>query len=405
MKRRTAICALPALFLTNAVMAASDADAVDPFQFFIVDRYLYDDNLFRVPERYFDDRPELVAPESLEDYVNRASAGIRVRVDHSRQVLHADLRVDDVRYQRNDDLDHTGGSADLLWSWQAGSDWSGRVFGTYDRAQASLANYRFFQKDIVDTVMYGAEVRYGFGGQWRLLAAGGGMDTDHGAEIRRIENFESTTGRGGIEYVTSAGSIFALEYRATTADFPIAESLTGMAQGYEETEPGVRIEYAYSVKTRFVVEAGYLDREYDNPLSGEYSGVTWNAAMLWEPRSKLNFDIKAWHELKAYPDSESKYFEADGVSITPEWHPTTMIKLAAAFSYEKQDYTGAGFDLLPGESEREDDVTAAQFSIDYTPRDFFSVGLAYRWTDRSSNRQDFRGYDDNMASAQIKLTF
>lgn len=396
-----ALC-VPALFGARASMAA---DAADPFQFFVTDRYLYDDNLFRVPERYFESNPELVAPQSLEDYVNRASAGIRVRLDQSRQVFHADVRIDDVRYQRNDDLDYTGGSADLLWNWQAGSEWSGRIFGTYDRAQASLANYRFFESDVVDTAMYGGEVRYGFAGRWRLMAAAAAMDTDHDAEVRRIENFESTTARGGLEYVTSAGSVFALEYRTTNADFPIAESLSGFPQGYEESEPAIRIEYAYSIKTRFLAHLGYLKRDYDNPAAGEYSGEVWDVSMQWEPRSKLNFDIKAWHELKAYADAESNYFVADGISITPEWEPTTMIKLAAAFSYEKQDYTGSGFLLLPGESSREDEVQAVQFSIDYTPRDFISLGLAYRLTDRSSNREDFRGYDDNMVSAQVKLTF
>jgi len=61
--------------------------------------------------------------------------------------------------------------------------------------------------------------------------------------------------------------------------------------------------------------------------------------------------------------------------------------------------------LLPGESERKDEVWATQFNIDYTPRDFLSIGLAYRWMERDSNRADFRGYYDNIASAQIKLTF
>ncbi|HEY5810145.1 MAG TPA: outer membrane beta-barrel protein [Povalibacter sp.] len=399
-----ALC-VPALFAARASMAAEAADATDRFQFFVMDRYLYDDNLFRVPDYFFENHPTLVAPQSLDDYVNRASAGVRVRLDQSRQTLHADLRIDDVRYQRNDNLDYTGGSADLLWNWQLASEWSGRLFGTFDRAQASLANYSFFSSDIVDTAMYGGEVRYGFGGRWRLLAAAVGMDTDHSAELRSIENYESTTGRGGVEYVTPAGTVFALEYRATDASLPVAESLTGMAQGYKESEPGIRIEYTYSVKTRFSTHFGYLKRDYDSPAAGEYSGVAWDGSMQWEPTGKLNFDIEAWHKLKAYPDSAAKYYLADGVSITPEWEVTHLVTIAGVVSYEKQDYTGTDFVLLPGESERKDDVWATQFSIDYKPRKFFSVGFAYRWTERSSNRADFRGYYDNIASAQIKLTF
>ncbi|HKE95212.1 MAG TPA: XrtB/PEP-CTERM-associated polysaccharide biosynthesis outer membrane protein EpsL [Povalibacter sp.] len=402
-----AMCALgvPALLAAGGAVAAPSPDtASDPLKIILMDRYLYDDNLFRVPDGFFAVNPDLVPPQSLRDYINRASVGLRVRLDESRQVFHADIRLDDVRYQRNDDLNYTGGNADLMWDWQFASEWSGKLYGTFDRSQASLANYTFFGRDIVDTSVYGLEVRYGFAGRWRLLAAAAAADTNHDADIRRIENYEATTGRGGVEYVLPSGSVFALEYRVTNADFPVAEDLAGSPQGYKEQEPAVRVEYVYSEKTKLTLHVGYLNRDYDNPASGDYSGETWSAAMEWEPRSKLKFDIEAWHELKAYADAQSDYFVADGISITPEWEPTTMLKLSAALSYEKQDYIGNGFVALPDESSRKDKVKGALFTLDYTPRDFFSLGLAYRTTDRSSNR-DFRAYDDNMASVQVKFIF
>ncbi len=402
-----AIC-IPALLAVASVNAANSPDAADPIQFFVMDRYMYDDNLFRVPDGLLESDPTLARPQSLDDYVNRASAGLRLRLDASRQVFHADVRIDDVRYDRNDDLNYTGGSADLLWNFEVGSNWSGKLFGQYDKQQASLANYRFFQKDIVDVAAYGGELRYKIGSRWRVMGGIAAADTDHSADLRQTENFESTTSRGAIEYETPAGSVFALDYRFTEADFPVAESLAGAPRGYEESEPGVRIEYAYSVKTQFFGHLGYVDRDYDDPLAGDYSGEVWDVRMLWEPRSKLTFDLKAWHKLKAYADAESDYYEGDGVSIGPTWEATTKLKFAAEFSYEKQDYIGSALFLGPIvdpiEAGREDEVKGAQFSLDYTPRDLISFGLAYRWVDRESNR-DFRGYDANMASAQIKLTF
>ena len=398
-----AVC-LSAFLATGAANAANGPDAADPFQVFVIDRYLYDDNLFRIPDGLLASDPSILPPKSLDDYVNRASLGARVRLDASRQVFHADVRIDDVRYQRNDDFDFTGGNADVLWDWQVADHLSGKFFGTYDRAQASLSNYRFFGQDIVDAATYGAEFRFGIGSRWRLLAAAAAADTDHSAELRRTQNFQSTTGRGGIEYATPAGTVFALEYRFTDAKFPVAESLAGAPRGYEETVPGVRMEYVYSEKTSFLASAGYLDRKYDNPAVAEYSGGIWNVRLKWEPRSKLNFDVKAWHELKAYVDAESDYFVADGVSIEPEWKPTSMVTLGALFSYENQDYVGNGLLLVPLEADREDVAKIAQFNVDYTPRDFISVGLAYRWTDRNSNRE-FRDYNDNVTSVQLKLTF
>ncbi|HWK75581.1 MAG TPA: XrtB/PEP-CTERM-associated polysaccharide biosynthesis outer membrane protein EpsL [Povalibacter sp.] len=390
--------------LTAAEARDRAAEAQDPFKFTLADRYLYDDNLFRIPDGLLASDPSIARPKSLNDHVNRASAGMRIRLDASRQVFFADLRLDDVRYQRNDDLDHTGASADVRWDWQLGSRLSGKLTAQYDRAQASLANYRFFSKDIVDAQLYGAELRYAIGARWRLLAAGALMDTDHSAELRRVENFKSTSGRGGVEYVTPAGNLIALEYRSTDAKFPIAEDLAGAARGYNERVPGVRVEYDFTEKTRLKVRAGYLKREYDNPALADYSGTIADATVRWEPRSKIYFDLKAWHELKAYVDAESDYFVADGVSIAPTWEPTEKIQIAAQYSYESQDYQGDSLVLLPTPLERgrNDDVQTLQLGIDYTPRDLVTIGIAYRWTDRSSNR-DFRGYDDNMISAQLKL--
>jgi len=383
---------------------AADANTPDAFQFFVADRYWYDDNLFRVPEGVVND-PSLSARKSLDDYVNRASAGLRVRLDQARQVFHADVRLDDVRYDQNDDLNYTGGNADLLWDWQFGKPLSGKLYGTFDRGQAPLNNYRFFARDIVDTAVYGAELRYAIGSRWRILAAGAATDTDHGAPERRLENFESTSGIGGLEYATPAGTLIAFEYRFTNADFPVAEQIAGAPRGYEERVPGMRFQYAFTEKTRLSLRGGYLDREYDNPVSEDYSGAIWNATLQWDPRTKLGFDFKAWHDLRAYSDAESDYFVADGVSITPKWRPRTKLEIAAALSYEKQDYTGTSLLLTPiDEANREDTMRSALFTIDYSPRDLVSLGLAYRWIDRDSNRE-FRAYGVNVVSAELKLTF
>lgn len=395
------VFAVTALFGLRIAGAAESPDAKDPLQFYVLDRYTYDDNLFRIPDATPASDPSIVPPASLDDYFNRASAGARIRADSSRQVFFADLRIDDVRYQRNDDLNYTGGSGNLGWDWQAGHRWSGKLNAQYDRSQASLANYLFFGKDLVDTAILGAEFRLGIGSRWRLLAAGAAADTDHSSDVRRVNNFESQTGRGGIEYLTPAGNLFALEYRYTDADFPVARDL-GADLAYEERVPGVRMEYVFTEKTQLRARAGYLEREYANPASGDYSGEIWDLALHWEPRTKLSFDIKLWHELKAYADSESDYFVTDGGSITPTWEPTSKIKVAAAFAYEQQDYIGAGVLLPTVEGDRQDDVSSALLSIDYTPRDIVTIGLGYRWIDRESNR-DFRAYDDSMVSAQLRI--
>ena len=132
--RYGAVCVmcLPVLCVVRVSAAGEAPDAAEPVRFILSDRYLYDDNLFHLPDGPLAVDPDAIPDPALEavpersrdDYINRASAGIRVRLDAARQVFHADARIDDVRYQENDDLDYTGGMADVLWDWQVASNWS-----------------------------------------------------------------------------------------------------------------------------------------------------------------------------------------------------------------------------------------------------------------------------------------
>jgi exopolysaccharide biosynthesis operon protein EpsL len=401
-RSRGTLCIAATLLLAGHD-ATAEVDASDPIELYVADQYSFDDNLFRVPEGVVASDPDALAIGDLEDYINRASAGVRTRWDTSRQVFLLNLRLDDVRFQNNDRLDHTGGDGNLSWDWRLGSRWSGRVNAQYNRALASFSNYRFFGRDILDTYQYGGEMRYRIGSRWSAFGAALRSESEHSAQVRRVDDFESTTGRAGLEYRTPSENLIAFEYRFTEAEFPVAEALLGPdARKYEERVPGVRVEYAFTAKTRLQARAGYLEREYADPTTGDFSGEIWNATLSWEPRSGFEIALKAWHELRAYADSESDYFVAEGASIGPVWEATEKLKFSAAFATEDQDYIGDGTITPVISPRRNDDVRSGQVAIEYAPRDFLTFNLSGRWVERSSNR-DLLGYDSNVISAQVRV--
>jgi exopolysaccharide biosynthesis operon protein EpsL len=391
--------------LGHSTAAQAAADAADPFDFYVADRYWYDDNLFRLSD-LAEPSSDLSAPRrSRDDYVNRVSAGIEARVDASRQVFGLDLRIDDVRYQNNDDLDYTGGEGKLNWKWQLGSHLSGDINGSYERALASFNNYELFVRDIVDVASYGGRVRYGIGSRWGVFAGGSVATAEHSAEIRKLNEFHSETGRAGIEYQTPSGNLFTLGYDFVDARFPVAERTPGViAANYEDTIPAASLAYAFTVKTSLYVRAGYLSRDYEDPTLEDYSGDIWNVTLHWEPRAKIDFDIKAWRDLRAYSDAESDYFVSTGGSIEPHWDITSAVRLLGEYSMESQKYVGTRALIDPEAGRRDDDVQSARVALEYSPRDLISIALGYNWMNRDSNRV-LRTYDDNIASVQVKLTF
>ena len=386
--------------------AATGPDAADPFKIFVADQYTYEDNLFRVPDGILAQDPSLTGvAKSWDDYVNRLSAGVQTRFDASKQVFLLDLRVDDVRYQENDYLDHRGGTGDLRWNFDIGKRWAGLLEARYDRGQAGYSNYLLFIKDIVETQSYLGELRFKIGSRWALLGGGSYTETTHSAVERRTSDVESQTGRVGVEYTTPNQTLIALEYAYTDATFPTAEQLVGFDVGYEQTLPLVRLQYLYSEKTRITGRAGYLKRDYTNPSAGDFSGNVWSINAYWEPRAQFYFDLDVWHELKAYADAEADYFVSTGASLTPTWSPTPLMKFSLRLLREDQSYRASATSLpIAAESGREDDLTSAGLIWDYTPRDYLNFVLAYRWIERDSNRE-IRKNEAEIASLQVKVAF
>jgi exopolysaccharide biosynthesis operon protein EpsL len=406
---------------THAAQGAAPAapDAADPLDFYISEEYLHDDNLFRVPTDLSRVDPAQVDVESLpgrseDDFINKVSAGLNLRTDASRQVLNLGLRFDDVRYQKNDDLNYHGGNAQLGWDWQLGSRLSGRLIGLYDRTQASFANYLLFDRDVVESTSYGLEVRYRVGSRFALLGGGARTSGDHSLALRRDQNFDGDTARAGVEYRTPSNNLFGVDFRNTRVEFGNIPNLPGIVgRDYEEDAPGVLVKYAFTVKTSLEARAGYLQRDYLDPAARDYSGESWSLALRWEPRLTIFFDIKAGHDLRAYSDAETDYFVADTFTIAPTWKPRDKLKLTTAFTWEQQDYIGNGLvSPLPGidglptvsDPQRQDDVQSVKVSLDYTPRDMLGLGLMYQHIQRDSNRA-LREYDNSVVGFQLKLTF
>lgn len=388
----------------TALCAAARAQTKSPEEehFYMSEQLVHDDNLFRVPRAGAPDG-DTHAIASRDDQINRLTLGIGDDMHFGRQILRAKGRVQDVRFQQNDHLDHTAGNALLAYEWRLLGSWSGTLSAGYDRMLADFANLRSTAQDLVETAAYSGSARYEIGPRWALSAHGRRTRTEHSLDLRRSDEVEAELGRLALTYTTPSEHEVGVEYRYTRAEFP--NHLPGLADAhsphYDESAALARVSYTASVRTRLEAIFGYVERTHPQGSgNGDYSGDTWRATIDWHPREKFSTTLSAWHELKAYVDAESDYFVSDGFSIAPQWRPLRSISLDVRLSLEEQDYIGTS--LLPEETaRRNDEVLTALATFSYSPRPNLQLQLTYLLSDRDSNR-DWRRYDAQVAGASIR---
>ena len=394
---------LCAALLLSSALAQADRD--EPEQIYVADQLSYEDNLLRLPSAVLAVNVPPPGARSIEDYVNRITAGINEQLPFGRQVLDLKLRADDVRYERNDQLDHVAGNGRIGWDWLLFGPWSGTVAAEYTRGLADFSNTQLVSRDLLETLAYAGELRFQLGPRWSALTGARHARTEHSAQARQADDFLVDSARFGIEYATPVGHSVVLEYRYSNVEFPNLTELTSSRRSreYDESMAQIRATYVATVRTRLQASFGYVRRQYPDGGAGEFSGAVWRAAIAWQPRVRFQLDLAGWRELRAYTDAESDYFVSQGASLGPSWRPIRPLTLSLAWTWQEQQYIGSN-PLLIESSSRADEVSFAQARLVYTPIESLRLELSYRADRRDSNRDRFE-YEAQVAAAAVRWTF
>lgn len=389
-----------------AMSARGEDDA--PFKIWVADRLAFEDNLYRLPK---DIDPQLSpAPDGRRgDYLNRLSLGLAADWRLSRQAIKLDVRADQNRFSRNEQLDNTSGTALGEWAWRLGNNWKGDAGADYTRSLASFANTRFLEKDLLETT--GVFWNTSFtAGRWTLRAGARQSETQHSVEIRQFDDSRTRSGTFGIRYTTPLDNTLGWHYRYTKASFDKAATLNGeiFDRNYDENTASFEVSYGLGNKTRLDLSAGYLHREYpyaelSGVPKGSFGGSIWDVSLKWQPTHKMGLTLGGWRKLRAYLDAESDYFVAEGYSLAPVWTPSERVRVALEISYEEQDYLGSSVNLLlPG--SRHDRMRAGELSIAYRFTRMLDINLSGRAERRDSDRSELR-YEAGVVGLGVRLTY
>jgi exopolysaccharide biosynthesis operon protein EpsL len=392
--------------LATCNVSADPVSALQPgdkWAFYLSEQMVSDDNLYRLADQQQVPSDAYAIGARREDYSNRTAIGMHGRWDNGRQSLLIDGSAADVRYANSDYLNHTATKAGLDFRWHLANRLSGQVGGDYEHTLASYTNYAYFAKDLVETTAVYGDAEYDLGSRFALTGGARTYQARHGAEDRRVDNFDSDGAWGGLKYESPSHNLVALEYQTNQGTFPEREPGIDRVQSqYDESIARVRVIYLPSVKTRLDVMAGYLDRTSDDLTTAEHSGDIWKATLSWDASTQISLVASAWHDLRAYVDAESDYFVSNGASLGPRWRPSLKLQIDANLSWEHQDYISAH--PVAGIESRADKVLASRLSLSYQPVKALQLTLSYLHQDRESNRV-LEQFVANVAGLDVRVIF
>lgn len=408
--RRTAISVIAFLFNSVCVGAYERPDAsgrsasTDLINYYISDSVRYEDNLYRLSND-FGNTNVLIGPgTSRDDIVNTAAFGASSRLFAGQQTLNLEGRIENNRFQQNDNLDHNAGNAAAALDWVLGRLLSGKVGAIYSRSLADFAYTRTLDRDMLTRKDYYVDVRAGLTPRWSLTGGAKTSRTDQSSGINATENTITDSWKAGVLYETPRMDSFGFDYANSKTRLPDYVPATGGFDRNYEDHSGIGwLKYQVSEKTQAELRLGHLQRSYTQTSDGDFSGAIGRGTVHWQPSVKTGFDVSLWRELRANSEVGSEYFVSEGVSLKSIWNTTDVFGFSFTLSRENDNYKSENTSVVLA-TRRKDEVFSGELAATYTPRDWAKIDLSYRRQTRSSNR-DLQDYTANIVALTGKILF
>jgi Glycosyl transferases group 1/Putative beta-barrel porin 2 len=377
--------------------------------FLVAGQTAYDNNLYRLPSEA--DVFAVVGPgASRGDHFNTGSVGMDGLWTLGRQIVTVDLRVDDNRFVRNDDLDNISSNDSLKWNWVIGSALSGQLGVNYIRTLGGFYNTNNYQKNMVDLVETFGSLRYAVGPH--VAVFGGVMSTDVSLSqpALQINDNRRNAVDVGMEYATGASSTLNLDYRHTQANYSQNGVLEGQEFDQDYRDDTARLTFRDAVTEKSQLEAlvGYLKRTYPNTVIGAFSGYIWRLSYDWHPTDKTEILFAGSRDLQADLSAQTDYYVSKAFSISPIWTPTERISLSLVLTHDEQDFVGVN-EFVANIENRRDLINSGQANLVYSPFIFsqtraLSFTFSYRIEHRTSNQAGL-SYDDTIGKVGFNFKF
>ena len=154
------------------------------------------------------------------------------------------------------------------------------------------------------------------------------------------------------------------------------------------------ISWVFANKLTGNVAVGYTDRQYDQELFSDVTGITYRGNVVWDYSEHTSITLGAKREtLDSANESDTGGFIRNNYSLGYNNQITNLIGLSTSLLYEKDSFGSGG---------RLDERYGAGIELDYSLRSYLSIVLAYNYRERDSNIAE-ADFESNILKLSVVL--
>lgn len=243
--------------------------------------------------------------------------------------------------------------------------------------------------------------RPGAAGKLRANARYYSRTYDNFRDVTQYRDYDLNEVGGAFVYQTA--SVFRLVAEAKTADIEYEVTDLSGSRDNQDSNFKVGAEWDLTAMTTGIVKVGYQNKDFDLSSRENFSGVSWEAIVQWQPLTYSGFDFSTGRRAK---DVEALNINADfieestyAVGWNHQW--SSFFDSKIAYQYQTEDYN-----RLPTATTavaREDKIKLLTGELNYKPLRWLTVTGFINVEDRSSTAGIIE-YDRNVYGLSFKMT-
>jgi exopolysaccharide biosynthesis operon protein EpsL len=367
-----------AFLLPLAAVSPVHSDEADVINFRASVNSLWDNNLFRVPDRRNPQSENIITTVAGVDFNKRISL----------QRFTGQVSWVDTRYQKNDYLNAGTLHYDGKWLWEVGSHLKGELAASRNAVQNSFADFpNLRQRNLRTTESQRFGLDYAVNPSWHVTGGLSRLTVANDHVLVQENDLEANSTFVGLRHTPRSGNSIGFQTRQTEGRYTKRQPNTQIDNGFTEHGQEINANWQVTGHSTFNGRLEYLRREHPNLSIRDFSGWTGQLAYLYKYSDKTSFTATYLRGLNAFQDATSSYYVSDDLVLGSRWEATAKVAVSARMAYSQRQYRGQ---TVAG-PRREDDVYRAGIDVSYQADRWLELkaGLATERRDSNDPLLDF----------------